>query len=365
MHGGMRTLLCALVLGGVLTGCGDASPTVGGHPRVTASAQRPGSASGPPAVPVEDTPAGRARVLPFPNGFGDLVDRFRNPAHASAPWRAAAVDAPRRAPSYALTRRTGGLDVESRAARLARALGLPGPARHDDGHLSYGDRLDVALVVDLDRGLRWGYTREGVRCTDTGATDADSLADCAPVAQTGDTSVFGFDTSLPRHSPVGPAQARRLAAPLFEALGYDVRAAETMPGWGTTLVTVSPTIDGLPTSGLATGVVVDAKGVLAASGWLGSAAPAGRYRVEPGDLAARRWATGGGCACDQPPPRVVRVRFGMALWTGHDAALMVPAWIGSSADQTGVAARVAVTAAYLPPELRRVLRPELGPRPSG
>ncbi|MGZ4427616.1 MAG: hypothetical protein ACXVW2_05070 [Nocardioidaceae bacterium] len=357
MHGGRRALLGAVVLGWALTGCAATSLTVVRSRVTPAATVRPVSV---PTVPVEHGQVGRPRVLPDPNGFGDLVARFRNPASAWGLWRAAAADAPRRAPSYLLTRRTGGLDVASRAARLAAALGLPGPARHRDGHLSYGDGIDVALVVDLDRGLRWGYTREGVRCTDIGPTDADSLAGCAPVAQTGDTSVAGDDTSGPRHSPVSPARARRLAAPLFAALGYDVRAAETMPGWGTTLVTVAPTIDGLPTSGLATGVVVDAKGVLAASGWLGSAAPARRYPVEPFDVAARRWtagatgATGAGCACDQRLPTVDRVRFGLSLWTGIDgSALMVPAWVGSTAGQTGVAARLAVTPRYLP----RFLRP--------
>ncbi len=244
---------------------------------------------------------------------------------AQLPSDAGSQPSPAKADTFQLTTDPAVHDLKATADRLAETLGFSGSASTSEGGRAYGDGHTQVLVIDHEPGLQWAYTRDGVRCTDVGPSDAGILSACAPIA-TGDD----WDPEDPRRTPLSPDQARTAAAPVFEVLGMDPAAADITTGWGTTLVSVEPTIDGLRTVGLGTGVVVDKHGILSAAGWLGTASRAASYPVS------------------KAPVDLGPADFGLARWTGKDEKLMVPAWIGRRGDPPEVRVIPAIEADYLP-----------------
>lgn len=234
-------------------------------------------------------------------------------------------------------------EAARRGTLLARALGMSGAPRRAGGRLTWGGPYaDRRLVVDLGPGTPWAYTRDGAHCTDTATDDATMLAHCLPIS-TGDWS-----REDRRHTDVPLDRARHEAAPVIAAAGLSAAAAEATPTWGTTLVDVAPTVRGRPTWGLSTGVVVDRAGVLSADGWLGAAAPAGRYPVQGPAATRATWVPPSTTYCPADPaagsfvspdcarPEVVvgRPRLGLARWDDPSGRLLVPAWLfrGRAAD---------------------------------
>jgi hypothetical protein len=167
-----------------------------------------------------------------------------------------------------------------------------------------------------------------------------------------------WDPHRRRWTQVSPKRALEVAAPVFRALRLDIDAARTTTGWGTTLVSVDPTIEGLPTIGLGTGVVVDGKGVLSAAGWLGAASRVARYPVVDASaaIAAAELLTGEDCLTAGsgrgphclPEVRLTPAELGLARWTGADRPMMVPVWIGRNLDRYAIGTLPALDRSYLP-----------------
>ena len=164
--------------------------------------------------------------------------------------------------------------------RLQRALHRPAGVGAADVWLGVS-RLWVG-----QRGLR-GRRRDGHAGSGPGAGPRDGSG-LAAVPR----------TSLPEPSP-GPSadSARATAAPVFAAVGLDASAARVEPGAPTTWVSVDPVVDGLPTSGWATSVTVDAEGIGYADGHL--ATP---ERSDPYPLISA--ADAYGQLADQPQPAI-------------------------------------------------------------
>ena len=341
--------LTSLLLASTISGCADTRRELAPPPEWPVL---PHIVSGPPTL------------LPDPTGSRDLVTTFITPLDFRPRWSAGDEKTPAAQDSFELTTRPVVRRLGVTANRLARALHLPGRASTTDGHRRYGDGVDQALVIDLEPGLQWAYTRDGVRCADVSPSEADTLSDCAPLGvarEPGD-----WDPHRRRWTQVSPKRALELAAPVFRALRLDIDAARTTTGWGTTLVSVDPTIEGLPTVGLGTGVVVDGKGVLSAAGWLGAASRVARYPVVDASvaIAAADRLTGEDCPTAGsgrgphclPEVRLTPAELGLARWTAAashaagrpDRPLMVPVWIGRNLDRYAIGTLPALDRSYLP-----------------
>ena len=178
--------------------------------------------------------------------------------------------------------------------RLAAALGLKGTPTHEDGYwtLETDDGTLAGLrgrrrhlVVQLghvELGRRLG---EQQRCGHLGAperraecVDARPLPDPALAAQS--TPTARLTRSCPEPAPFVPpadlpteAEARTIALDLLRSLGVDVDdATVSVDGpYEDWYITVEPTVDGLPVSGLSHSVGVGSKGVIhSAGGTLGT-----------------------------------------------------------------------------------------------
>ncbi len=265
------------------------------------------------------------------------------------------VPAPASVPSYALTDHLP--DLVARADRLARALGLDPAARAgQDGTLRYEGDDDKVLVVATDAGQQWAYARDGADCSDVDGTETASLlAECAR------TRTDEEETPV----PVTQQVARQQAQPVLAAAGLDVDATRTTVIGGGRLLHADPTVAGRSTSGLAVGVLVDGKGVRAATGWLGEVTAVARYDVRPlADLVAPDGVAAGGlrCAsptvapeCAGPAQRARDVRLGYVPWWFGDSLRLVPAWLADDDRARPLGALPAVSADLLPAAIREGL----------
>jgi hypothetical protein len=284
-------------------------------------------------------------------------------------------------PSHAstyLTRHAMRADV----VRVAAALGINGtPVRHQHGWVvaTSAGRLAVAdsgewafqdasstcprFFVDVDSSD--GST--GVACAAPGAVPAPGLA--APSATT-------------KVAPALPSAAtlRTVARPLLAALGLPPTRGIVQ---GFDQVSVDPEVDGFPTSGYQTDVVVDGHRVTAADGWVYPARPAAgpTYPLISASAAlklmaiapepmmaqpaiacpdvARVPAPSATSAADSPtampcggPTIVTGGRLGLALeWDGgyRGTAILVPAWFLTLRGGGGPLVLVAVSPKYVAP----------------
>lgn len=262
--------------------------------------------------------------------------------------------------------------------RLAGVLGVTGtPARHADGWVVAGTTGE--LRVRDDGGHQWSYTR------------ADR-ADCPPVAvdvdhpDSASGAACGMAVSPGQPMPAGPSPAatRSMAGPLLAGLGLasaDVAAATVYQGSPSSTLSVSPTVDGMPTQGLETTVYADRTGIIGASGRLDLPAPGDVYPLrtakqafddlarqprplmEPycGPIPGAPGRTSGAplppTRCPSPVPvRVTGARIGLLL--SYDASsdthgmgvpLMVPAWFFTVATGGTGPVVIAIDPSFLAP----------------
>jgi hypothetical protein len=237
-------------------------------------------------------------------------------------------------PADARVHRFGSADPE--VSRLADALGVDEAAVRNGEGLPAGS--GTVLRVGTALGGPWQFARaDAYVCQDAlvGENPEGSVSStCAAPPQSARPAVA---------DPPTEAAARDAARPVLEAVGLDIGAARVDPSvQDTRTVRVDPDLDGLPTSGLATTVTVDADGVLTASGWLGEARPSDTYPVVSAKEAVARLASMPmpliGCAENATPVppgpvcggplEVTGATFGMSVqWEGEQRAVLVPSWL--------------------------------------
>ncbi len=348
-----RTALALVATTALLGACGD-------H----VAPPRPRAHAAPSLTVVDASPHGRPGVLDPGHPARDLEERVRSAVEVRLTFDLHAAPPAATGPSYLLEqagdgdRRTGALAAALRLAGHEAAVGDPvGPYVAGRGRRTFVDG-DRALVVGPGPGTPWAYTRDGVRCMDLDVSEAANLASCLPMAE---------DDQGPgdrRSTPLTAGAARRAAAPVLAAAGATAAAAEVTAGWGTSVVSVSPTVGGLPTSGMATAVVVDAHGVLAAGGWLGVVTRGPDYPVlGAGDVVALWRGPYVTPSCQSPPPPgaslpeecgrpevvVDTAVLGLERWSVDGVPALVPAWLYSSRARAWRSAVPAVTQAHLTP----------------
>lgn len=165
---------------------------------------------------------------------------------------------------------------------------------------------------------------------------------------------------LPEPSP-GPSadSARATAAAVLAAVGLDAAAARVEPGAPTTWVSIDPVVDGLPTSGWATSLTVDADGIAYADGHLGSPERSDPYPLITAaaaydQLASQPQPAIGACpqpdpalgapidpavtmpACGDAEPLVITsVRLGLTPYPEGDDLVLAPTWLFGTSDGWG------------------------------
>ncbi len=239
--------------------------------------------------------------------------------------------------------------------RLAQVLGVTGtPARHADGWVVTG--ATGVLRIRDDGGHQWSYTRADQTECPPITVDVDH-----PDGATG--AACGMAIAPGQSIPAGPSTAatRSMAAPLLAGLGLgasDVAAATVYQGSPNSTLSVSPTVDSMPTQGLETTVYADRTGIAGASGRLDLPTPGDVYPLRTAKQAFEDLAKeprpmmapycgpipgvpGGTSAgpvplprCPSPEPvKVTGARIGLLLTYdmssdshGMGVPLMVPAW---------------------------------------
>jgi hypothetical protein len=140
-----------------------------------------------------------------------------------------------------------------------------------------------------------------------------------------------------------PQAARSAARPVLEAVGLDPAVATVQAGQAQGFVTANPTVNGLPTQGLATMVTVFGTQVAAAGGWLGGSREGATYPVIS---AAAAWKqlrhtpmVRPMMACPEPAPgdsdpmicggpiTVTGASFGRSLHEANGRQVLVPSWL--------------------------------------
>jgi hypothetical protein len=306
----------------------------------------------------------------------------------------------------------GDLD-EARAARMAGALGLDAPVRRtDDGFVVAGDagtltvsRSASQVTVSFSEG-RPGAT-EPAR-PGTGSGDGAAVPGCDPAAgPCPDEPVEAPAEPPPPRALPDPAGAERIARDLLDRMGVDATgwtvevidadtAVACSPGTRCDpapsvvfqrTVTLTPTFDGIETTGLEWGVTVGDEGrVLGLWGTLTELEPLGAYPLRTTtrafeDLQAGRDVVGGVVAfaeraaggpepAIEPPPAPrdvevsgVRLRRMVITRAGDGTALLVPVYEFLSPDRHPVAAVVAVAPDLVQLEVPPAKQPLPAPEP--
>ncbi|MBQ0830012.1 hypothetical protein [Streptomyces tagetis] len=328
------------------------------------TATGPGSAGEgtPPPLLLDDRPApgtggvGIAPGEPDPSGV-----RYR----ASGPL----PEGPRTAPVYRAEGEVGAADV----ARLAKALGVTDPPVERGGTWKAG-RVDggsgAVLTVERAAPGTWTFQRYAA-----GSDDCRKGTACP--APSGGT-------------PVGEAAARKAAAPVLKALGLETARLDAGQVTGAQrAVNAEPVVDGLPTRGWTTGVLVgpggevsggagrmaapvkgDAYPVLdaartleslnapgaGAAGGIGgcaSAVPLDGVERVPGDSLAAPCDAGPRTAVEPPTASVEEAVFGLAAHPVRGRPVLVPSWLFEvrrpGAKSTETVTHPAVDPVYLAP----------------
>ena len=253
--------------------------------------------------------------------------------------------------------RRGSVDA-AQVTALAAALGLVGEPTRAGGDWVVRDGVAVLRVYDAP-GLPFAYD----------ADPSDDRCPSIPVDGYGgpDTAV-GCVVTSPSPSttpPPGPDEATldALGRSLAAALGAqtDVSTWTGSPDGG---VVLSPSVDGVATSGVETALQVSNEGVRTASGWLGPLVGSG---VDPGDTYPLRSATAvfgdlsampePMIACPEdlvnPSPLcggdvlVTGAAYGLTLAYDDGRPVLVPAWLFDIKGADAPLAQVAVAQRYL------------------
>jgi hypothetical protein len=273
-----------LVAGGMLLARGERTPAV--LPALDLDAAGAGTAGGADAgAAAEPAPARAGGAEPAkPSGGG--ASGNAGAAGAAPGWPPVTYqldgslpDLPDRAQAWKVTDDPG----RGRVDALAAALGLGGPAKEDPAGWTFA-AAGRSLTVNRLAGAPWTYGTGvlaacaarvggpyrppvGIQCL-----DADSPVSNKP----------GVAPARPRRPADLPSrqEAERVARQLAAKAGLDLAGAgvEVADSWGARLVTVTPAVGGLPTSGFAWTVSVGPKGrIQHASGYLAIPEPADTY----------------------------------------------------------------------------------------
>ncbi|MFJ6073519.1 hypothetical protein ACIQFU_22175 [Streptomyces sp. NPDC093065] len=198
-------------------------------------------------------------------------------------------------PGSAPVYRAKGDVTEAEVARLAGALGIEGAPRVQGGAWKVGNAKDGSgplLTVGRKAPGTWTFHRYTPRTDNCGKGP-----ECKAPSADGD--------------PVGEAAAKKAAAPVLKALGQDDAKLDASQVMGARrAVNAAPEVDGLPTYGWTTGVVVGAQGeVVGGSGQVKTPVKGDTYPVLDAEktlalLNAPGAGTGaggiGGCASPVP-----------------------------------------------------------------
>ena len=332
-----------------------------------------------------DEPAPRRlEVLRLAAGGGARADAALEPAVVGPPpvYRLTGP-LPDLGPAAPVARLTAGDVDEARVARIAAALGLDAPVRRtDDGFEVAGDTGTVMVSPSAI-----GVTVSWYEHAPPGTThpDGGEVPGCDPGAgPCPDEPGRPAPPPAPRALP-DPAGAERIARDLLARMGVNTSGWEVKvvdadtavacsPGTDCIpqpsvvfqrTVTLSPTIDGIATTGLEWGVAVGDEGrVLGLWGTIAETEPLGTYPLRTTarafeDLQAGRDVVGGVMAfaeragrpepaIEPPPTRAeievsgVRLRRMVVTHAGDGTALLVPVYEFLSPDGHPVAAVVAV-----------------------
>ncbi|MFF8590179.1 hypothetical protein ACF061_01840 [Streptomyces sp. NPDC015220] len=242
----------------LLVGGGGAYLATGASGGGTEPVASDGNGTPPPLV-LDDSPGASTGGT---GGTGGIAPGEPNPYGVT--YRAAGPlpTGPGSAPVYAAR----GAVSRDEVARLARALGVEGTPVADAQAWRIGAGKDGAgplLRVNRQAPGGWTFSRY-----------APGTDDCKGV-------LCAHDPGTPAVHPVSAAAARKVAAPVLEAVGQDdakVDASRTMGAQR--VVDADPRIGGLPTHGWTTDLVVDAQGELVGgSGQLKAPVKADTYPV--------------------------------------------------------------------------------------
>lgn len=159
-------------------------------------------------------------------------------------------------------------------------------------------------------------------------------------------------TPLPAPNRPTDAEALAAARPVLSALGLGTAPTQVQRMPGQVQVIADPVLDGLPTTGFETRLMVDAhRQLTGGTGWLGTPTAGQEYPLisAAAALAGLPWpATGvhcGGTTC--PRPEVVDARLGLALrWDTSGRPVLVPAWIYQMHGQSAPLVAIAVDPRY-------------------
>ncbi|MHB1614062.1 MAG: hypothetical protein ACYCXA_06575 [Actinomycetes bacterium] len=252
----------------------------------------------------------------------------------------------------------------SGVVRLGDALGLTGrPVRHANGWMLSTPAGD--LRVRDGSGAPWAYVRADVGSCPPFSVDIDHSG---PGPSVGCAVATTPGAPVPAAGPDGTA-TRAAAAPLLATLGI-TGIGQVGIGAPASTLSVSPTVDGLPTVGEDTTVVVDAVGIRAATGRLQAPLASDTYPLRsardafdalvngPRPMLARYCGPVPSSSvpvpeptCPAPEPtRVTGARLGLMLAydaTGTGSYLLVPAWLFTVEGSVEPVPVIAVAPAYL------------------
>ena len=228
------------------------------------------------------------------------------------------------------------------AARLADALGLTGEPVDAGVETAWQDD-EQRLGVQHSAGSPWNYGRSmgAVTSSDGSVSSSDGMVD---ERVSSDERVWpdgGADKEPV--TTTSEDQAKAAAQRFLDDAGLADGAQSVGPAGPRVEVQVDPEVDGLPTTGFGTTLVVAGDSVESGSGWLADTAPGADYPLvsarEAWDPLVRIPLPMPLIACDQPLPEgtdpvpcggpvtVTGAELGLSLQQTDDGPMLLPAWL--------------------------------------
>jgi hypothetical protein len=263
-----------------------------------------------------------------PPASGSPDPRYRLAPDADLP------DGPGTAPVHRVRNASAADDA---AARLARALGLPG-GPVDGGAETVWQDEEQRLGVHHGAGSPWSYQRSFGAVTSGSGVSVDERV-------SSDERVWpdGGSDKEPVVATTSEEQARATARRFLDDAGLPDGAESVGPAGSRVEVQVDPEVDGLPTTGFGTTLVVAAGSVESGVGWLARTARGPAYPLvtarEAWDTLVRTPLPMPLVACAEPPPdavdpvpcggpvTVTGAHLGLSLQQTEDGPILLPSWL--------------------------------------
>ncbi|NBM16382.1 hypothetical protein GUY61_12165 [Streptomyces sp. GC420] len=296
-------------------------------------------------------------------------------------------------PDSAAVHRAEGEVTAEEAARLAKALDVPGEPRLQDAAWRVGsvkDGTGAVLTVNRAAPGTWSFSRYpggGDNCVEPGQPRLPAGAGQRCPAPGGGDTQDGADSAA-----VGEEAAKKAAAPVLKAVGQDEAKLDASGTDGAVrTVNADPVVGGLPTYGWATGVQVGSDGqIVGGSGRLKKPVKDAGYPVVGAEEAlkalnsetagkstacatpvplegatppgtAEKAPTGDPCAPSSGSPRTVTVKkavFGLAAYFVDGEQALVPSWLFEVEPREGRDGTYTVTHPAVEPEYLEPAAPE-------